>query len=436
MLYTALPTIARQFGGMSNVAWLVSIFTLVQATTVALGARLGDLFGRRRVLQWVLAISAFGSLLSAVSESLTMIVVGRAFQGVSAALLPLCFGIARQIVAPSRLSVVVGLLAGLYSASGAAGFLLGGVLTEQFGWHSIFYVTLFLPVLVMPLVMLAVPADRPGERPPSLDLPGAILLVPGVVALLLTVTYVFVWPVWASVGVLATAAGFMVAWVRHEASAAHPLIDVRLLRHRGVAMANVAFLFMGLGSMQLPLVVMAMIQQPVWTGVGLGIGAAMTGLLKLPSNLISAVAGPFAGWIGGRRSPRVAAIIGGCLGVIAWAGMILAHDSLWLVVLFSILVGANMSMILAAMPSVVLAIAPLERSSEATGMLSFARTFGVSLGAQIAGVLLATSHVTGPAGEVLPDGAAYGLTYLFLASCALVTLIACIAIPRRAVPGA
>jgi len=431
MVYTALPTIARQYGGMGNVTWLIAIFTLVQATTVALGARLGDLYGRRRVLQWILVLSAAGSLISAVGGDLWVIVAGRALQGVSAALLPLCFGIAREIAPQERLSLIIGLLAGMYSASGAVGFLLGGVLTEQFGWHSIFWVTLFLPTLVIPLVALFVPDNRPAARPQSLDLLGALLLVPGLAGLLLIVTYALKWPVWTVIGMLLASVGLLVAWWRHESSVPHPLIDVHLLRNRGVAMANASFLFMGAGSMQMPLVVMAMIQQPLWTGVGLGIGATVTGLLKLPSNLIAAFTAPLAGWLGGRISPRMAATVGGSLGVLAWVVMIFAHSDLWLVVALTVVIGASTSMMLAAMPSVVLVIAPSDRSSEATGMLSLSRTFGVSLGAQIAGVLMTTSLIAGTGGAVMPDDAAYRLTYASLAGWTLLALIACIAMPGK-----
>lgn len=431
LLYPALPTIAREYGGMGEVTWLVSIFSLVQAATVALGARLGDLVGRRRMMIVILVVSGLGSLLSALSASLTMVIVGRGIQGVSAALLPLCFGIARDIVPRERLAVMVGLLSGMYSASGALGYALGGWMTDAFGWHSIFYLTVFLPAVTVPLALLFIPADQPSDKRPPLDLPGALLLVPGIVALLLGITYLRQWPLWQLAATALVAAGFIAIWARHESRVAHPLIDVRLLRHRPVALANGISMLIGLGLSQMPLVVLAMIQQPAWTGIGLGVGATLAGILKLPSNLNSALLGPFAGWLANRTSLRFVATFGTLLGIAGWGILLVWQAPLWLVVFVTILIGANLSFLLASIPSLVLEVAPADRSSEATGMLSLARGIGTSLGAQMAGLLLSLSHVTGPGGAHFADAAAYRATYFYTMACALVCLLACLALPRR-----
>jgi len=322
------------------------------------------MYGRRKVLIVVLGLSSFGSLVSLISNDLVVIIAGRAIQGISAAMLPLCFGIARAIVPRKHLSVIVGLLAGIYSASGAVGFLLGGLLTEGFGWHSIFAVTLFLPIAIIPLVLVFVPPDLATSRPPSLDLTGAILMMLGVTALLLAVAYGRTWPWMVTLTAGLAAVATLVIWARHELAVEQPLIDVNLLKSRGVAMANFGFFCLGMGSMQLPLVVLTMIQQPVWTGIGLGVGAAMAGVLKLPSNLISAFAGPFSGWLRGRTSARMAAIVGGLLGVFGWAAMYFFHDNLWQVIGLSVVIGAGLAMILSAMSNVVLGVAPHDRSSD------------------------------------------------------------------------
>lgn len=432
LLYPAMATIAREYGGMGNVTWLISVFSVVQAATVALGARLGDLFGRRRLLVIILLVAGLGSLLSALSSSLALIIVGRGIQGVSAALLPLSFGIIREIVPRDRLAVVIGLLSGMYSASGALGYALGGWMTESYGWHSIFYLTVFLPLITVPLVLRLLPPGSRNDGPRSLDLPGAFLLVPGIVSLLLAITYLRTWAAWEIAAAVLVSAVFTYLWARHESRVAKPLIDVSLLRQRGIAMANTISLLIGMGLSQLPLVVLAMIQQPLWTGVGLGVGATLAGILKLPANLNSALIGPFAGWLANRTSLRFVAVLGTIIGIAGWCVILVWQSPLWLVVLVTILIGANLSFVLAVIPSVVLAIAPPDRSSEAAGMLSLSRGIGTALGAQIAGLLLSVSQVVGPAGVRFPDAHAFQATYIYTTICAVLSLFACMALPRTA----
>ncbi|WP_192812857.1 MFS transporter [Rhizorhabdus wittichii] len=434
MIYTALPTIARQYGGLQSTGWLVSAFVLVQSSTAAIGGRLGDIFGRRLTIVVILVICLFASLISAFSSDLGHIIFGRALQGVSGALLPLCFGIARERSPCDRMPLWIGVLAGCYSASGAVGFLLGGVLAETAGWQAIFYVTSGLALVLILPVLLVLPREVCKEGPrPSIDWLGGLLMMPAIGGLLLAITYAKDWG-WASgttLGVAGASILLAILWLRQELRHPTPLIDVRLLRDRGVAMGNLCFFLLGLGSMQLPLVVMALIQQPVWTGVGLGAGAALTGLLKLPSNVISMVAGPFGGHLTSRYGARIAAFTGMGLAASAWVMLSIYHGSLGFVVFVSIVVGAGMAMTLGSIPNLILAVAPPERSSEATGMLSVIRTMGVAIGAQLAAVLLSTSRISDAAGHSFADGHAYLLTFSLIAVVTILGALTCLLLPAR-----
>src|SRR5439155_20925831 len=152
MMYVALPTIAAKFQNLGDVSWLITAFVLMQAGTAAVAGRLGDLMGRRRVLVWVLALCATGSAISAFSMQLGWIVIGRAIQGISGAVLPLCFGIARQSTPPRQLPVWVGVLISANIVSGALAFLIGGIIAQFGSWHWIFYVTLGLPIITLVIV--------------------------------------------------------------------------------------------------------------------------------------------------------------------------------------------------------------------------------------------------------------------------------------------
>jgi MFS family permease len=212
-----------------------------------------------------------------------------------------------------------------------------------------------------------------------------------------------------------------------------PLIDVRLLGNRQIVLGNTLALLIGLGSFQMPFLLNLLLQQPVWTGVGLGVSAALAGVLKLPSNISSAIAAGVSGHLAGQRGARFAALIGAVIAIVSWTGLTLWHDNLWTVVLGMVCANVGNAIILAAAPILVLGAVPVERSSEATGLTSVSRAIGTAAGAQAIALLLATSTVSGPAGQaVFPDNHAYVLALGYIALTAAASLGCALLIPRRA----
>lgn len=160
MIYGALPTISREYGDFAAVSWLVTAFVLVQAISAAIGGRFGDMLGRRFVLQSVLFLSAVGSFICAISDSLGLIVLGRCLQGISGAILPLSFGIIRENAPADRTAFGVGMVVGAYSVSGAFGFVLGGYFADHGIWRMIFHITAAAPLFAMLVIHLFVAARQ------------------------------------------------------------------------------------------------------------------------------------------------------------------------------------------------------------------------------------------------------------------------------------
>ena len=115
MMFGALATISREFRDPVMAGWLITGFLLVGAASAALSSRLGDLFGRKRVAVVLLALAAAGSLTSALAPTLTVMIVGRAIQGFSSALLPLCVGLVREHLPARRVDVSIGWLARIHA---------------------------------------------------------------------------------------------------------------------------------------------------------------------------------------------------------------------------------------------------------------------------------------------------------------------------------
>ena len=431
MVMTALPTVVREFGSITSAGWLVTAFLLAQAATAAVGGRLGDIFGRRLLLFIIIGLCAVGSLVSALGDNVGTIIFGRVIQGASGAILPLCYGITRQVVPAGKAPFWIGVLTGGYSFAAAIGYILGGYLADIGSWRSIFYMTTLYSVALLPLLALVVPALRGARTSGRFDFLGAVLFAPAVAAILYGITSASK-SGWMSLQAGGFAAGGLVVaglWFWHEWRRKDPLIDVRLLRRREIWLGNLCGALASLGMMQLPVVTLMLMQQPVMAGIGLGVTGAMAGLLKLPSNVSSLAASPLSGWLAGRNGARLAMLVGATVAVLAWTYLFFFHATLPQVVGGTIACAFGSSMLLASIPNMVLEGAPLERSSEVTGLTSVIRAMFAAIGAQTIAILLATSHIIEPAtGARFPSEAAYQLVFGWVAVLSGLIVALCLAV--------
>lgn len=432
MAISALPLLGRTFG-IASAGWTITAFLIVQAATAVIGARLGDLYGRRRVLSWLLLLCGAGSILSALSPTVGGVIAGRCIQGFSGAILPLCFGIVRQIAPPARVAFWIGALTGGYTLASAVGYVLGGYFADLGDWRLIFWFSGSYALLLLPGLLLLVPA-LPGHGAAGhsrIDWAGSLLLAPGVGALLFGITQVASPLGVRTIPLLALAGGLCLLglWWRHELRHPSPLIDIRLLRLRPVMMANLCGAVAALGTLQLPVVVMQFLQQPVETGAGLGLSGTVSGLLKLPSNAAALFAAIFAGWLCGRIGGRGVIQLGGLSVALFWSGLALFHANQWQVLAWTIGAAFGSTVLLAAVPNLIIENTPPERVSEATGMSSVLRGLFSAVGVQIIASVFALSATSGVAGaRTYPSPGGYLVVFIGIAASGLVIAL----IARRA----
>jgi EmrB/QacA subfamily drug resistance transporter len=239
----ALPTIKEQLHFTnSSLQWVVTAYVLTFGGFLLLGGRAADLFGRRRTL--LIGMSAFTtfSFLIGVSHSISMLIVLRALQGMSAALM-----------SPSALSIVLTTFRDgqdrnkalgywtLVATGGAAlGLLLGGVLTQYVGWRWNFFINVPIGIVMATLISKYVPAHAREEAYTSLDLPGAVLVTSSLIALVLGFSQATSWG-WLSASTLSIFAGsaaLMAGFIFNEKRAKHPLMPLSIFKIRNVAGAN------------------------------------------------------------------------------------------------------------------------------------------------------------------------------------------------------
>lgn len=396
MILAALKVLVVQFGDAAKVGWLVTAFLIVGAAVSALVGRLGDIYGRQKVLLVVLAIGMVGSLLSAASSSYSLVLAGRVMQGATTAILPLVIGLVRENLPAERVPAGIGLMISGASIGTAAGLILGGAIVDLASWHGIFLASASFCLISLLLVCALVPQSRRAVLSQPVDWWSGILFAPGVTLVLLYLAGGKAWG-WGSPAALAlliAGVALCLLWWRRALSSANPLIDVRTLTHRPIAVVCAASALVAMGTLQITVFFSLLLQAPVWTGLGLGLSATVAGLAKLPSNLTSVFAGPLSGWLTGRGGGRMAMVTGGLITTFGWTLVLFDSSSLGVIIAQLIVISFGTTMLFAVAPTIIASEVPPERTSEVTGILGVIRGLFSGVGSQLVTTILALDSVT------------------------------------------
>ncbi|MDO7842076.1 MFS transporter [Sphingomonas sp. CA1-15] len=433
MLYAGLKALIATFKDPVLVGWLVTTYLLVGAGAAAVAGRLGDLFGRRRVLLILLALSVTGSIINAVSTSFAVLIAGRVLEGLAGAILPLCVGLVRENVSKERVPMAIGLMISGASAGTAAGLVIGGMLVDLYSWHALFVASASFAALAFVLIRLCLPPSPLQPRTAPLDWLGGLLFVPATLALLLAISSGPKWGIGdpRTIATLIGGAALFAVWIRQSLKAVDPMFDVRLFRNRQVLVANLATALVSMSTLQITLVFSVMLQAPKWTMVGLGVSATLAGLVKLPSNISSLFAGPLSGWLTQRGGGRMVMVAGGLLTSAGWLLAMAFHDSILIIGLILIVISFGATMLFAVGPTILVDAVPHDRTSEAAGMMTVVRQASLGIGAQIVTLLLATSTVVAPEGGArYPTVGAFMLTMGVIVAISLVATALAFALPK------
>lgn len=313
-LNVALPSIERDLDiDLSTAQWVVNAYLLVYGMMIVTGGRLADELGRRRVFLTGAAIFAAASLLAALAPHAGWLIAARAAMGIGSGLmLPSITGMGYAVMPPERADLAGGLIVGAYGVGMAIGPMIGGGLTEFFGWRWTQWVNLPLAALVIIGVWRTVPVE-PGDDHPGIDYPGIVTLSLGLVALLFALDQASSWG-WTDGRILlslALAGLFLILFVARERRAgAAALVPGDVLRIRGVALACV------LKVLTAPAYAALLLYLPQIMQKLMGFSPLHAGLGMLPMlggyAIVSFLSGSFAG----RLSDRLAILTGiACLAI-------------------------------------------------------------------------------------------------------------------------
>ena len=425
----ALPELERRYGAsLIAIGWFATAFQLAAVAAVPLFGRLGDLFGKRRVLLLALTAFAAGSLLCAITDSIGVAIAGRAIQGAGAAVGPLALGIARDTLPRDRLPRAIGALVGGMTFGGAIGFLLSGLLVGLFSPAAIFWF-LFAFAGFLFVGTVACVQKSPERARGDIDVGGALLVSAGLVALLLAISEGNGWG-WSSsriIGLFIAAGVLLALFAAVEARVSEPLVDLALVAQRPFANANLCALLFGFALYLAIYVIPQIAARPRATGYGLALSTTMIGLLLTPSCVVGFAAAWAAGGLVTHVGPRALVVFGSAVGVLAYLSLALAHSSVAVLAADTGALGISWGLILTGLYAVIMGSVVPDASGVAAAVIVTVRVAGSAIGVQAAFALIAGAGVVGS----FPTGSGFTRAFLMGAIGAAVTLVAAAFLPAR-----
>jgi EmrB/QacA subfamily drug resistance transporter len=425
----ALGDLQRELdASASGIAWMVTAYLLVASIATPIFGRLGDMFGKQRLLAISLALFAAGSVVAALSSSLGLMIVGRGLQGLGGGVFPLSFGIIRDEFPAERVPTGIALLGAIAAIGSGIGLPLGGVLADGPGYHWIFWLGAIMGVLATITTHLFVP-ESPVRTPGRVDLAGAGILAAGLTALLIGISRGGDWG-WSSdraLGLIAAGLLILVAFVFFERRTPSPLINMQTLARRPVLTTNISTLLVGSAMISTFVLVPQLAQLPEGGEVGFGLSATEAGLLLVPGSVVSLLLAPLVGRVGERRGSKLPFFAGCVVTAGALLGLALAHDSVGIVILWCALLFAGVGAAFAAIPNLIVSAVDEHETGEATGTNTVIRNIGAAIGAQVAGSIIA-GHILA-SGQ--PADVGYEVAFLIGAVGAAIAALSVLLIPGR-----
>ncbi|MFG1921918.1 MDR family MFS transporter [Cryptosporangium sp. NPDC048952] len=429
ILATAVPSIVSDVGGFNEFPWLFSIYLLAQAVTVPIYGKLADLFGRKPVILFGIAMFLISSILCGFAWSMGALIVFRLVQGLGAgAIMPMTITIAGDLYTTEERAVIQGYMASIWGMAAVVGPTLGGVFSEYVSWRWIFFVNVPLCLIAATMVLRNF-SERVERTRPKIDYTGAALLTGGLTLLILALLEGgerWAWGSPAGLGTVAVGVALLVVFVLVERRVDEPVLPLWVFRRRLLVTSGLVSLTLGAVLFGLTSYV------PTYVQEALGHGPLVAGFALATLTIGWPIAASRSGKIYLRYGFRVCALIGTTIILAGTALLLLLdeHSSVWFVAACCFVIGGGMG--LTASPTLIAAQSSVgwhERGVVTANNL-FLRSMGSAVGTAAFGALVNAvlgSHQRTPA--LLTE--AIGRIVVVFVGLAVVMLIAAAALPGR-----
>ncbi|MCL3998703.1 MFS transporter [Streptomyces lavenduligriseus] len=418
----------------SNATWVLTSTLLSGAVATPIMGRLGDLYGKRRMLVLSLAVMVIGALVSALTSELITMIVGRTLQGFAMGAIPLGIGLMRDMLPRERLGSAMALMSSSIGVGGGLALPAAALVAQHTNWHALFYGAAGLGVLAIGLTLLVVP-ESPMRAEGSFDLAGALGLSTGLVLLLLPITKGSDWG-WSSgttLGLFAAAVVVLVLWGLYELRVQAPLVDLRTTARPAVLFTNLASIMVGVAFYVVSLVLPQLLQLPTATGYGLGQSMVVAGLCVAPLGLTMMFTAPVYARLSARYGPKVTLITGLLIIAIGYGGGLGLMDAAWQTIVTSVILGAGIGLAYSSLPALIVGAVPASETGAANGLNTLMRSIGTSVSSAVVGMVLANT-ADNVGGVAIPTMHGFRVSFLIATAAVAVGLLLALFLPKSPRP--
>jgi MFS family permease len=425
-----IPTLSRVDGvSLSTGEWILTIALLTGALATPVMGRLADGHRQRDVILIPLGAVLVGCVLAAVSSGFTVLIIGRALQGLGLGLLPVLMAIARRNLPPEKAGRAIATLSVTAVIGVGLGYPLTGLLAQALGFRAAYWFGAIAVAGAIVLAALVLPARSAGTSR-HFDVAGAGLLSLAVagVSVVLSEGGEWGWASARSLGVIVASAVLLAVWIPFELRSADPLVDLRQVRNRSVLTADVSGFLINASLYLLVIMIVEFVQIPRSAGYGFAASLVVSGLVLVPLSVCSFLASRFLVAYEQRFGRRTMIPLGSVVVAVAAVFFAFDHSALWEAFLTIAVSGMGIGFTTAAMPGFIVRAVPPSETGSAMGLYQVMRSIGSSVGSALsAAVLLAhTRH-----GQALPDVGGFKVTLIIAAALCLITAVVSFALPGR-----
>ncbi len=427
LVIPALTTIQSSMHTTQNtVTWVVTAYLLSASIFTPVMGRIGDILGKEHVMVATLIALSLGSIIAGVAHTVTVLIIGRAVQGIGGGVMPLAFGIIRDEFPREKLASAIGTIAAMTAVGGGAGLIVAGPILEHLGLHWLFWIPFFMTTIAAVLTYFLVP-ESPERSPGRISISAVLLLSAWLVALLVAVSEAPTWGWFATKTLVLGALGIvlLVAWVVVELNVDDPVVDMKMMRIPAVWTNNlVAFLF-GIGMYSVMAFLPEFVQTSRTTGYGFSASTVASGIFLIPLTVGMFFVGLYSGKIANRFGSKAAVVVGSAISGAGYVVLAVAHAQAWEIYVASALLGIGLGLAFSAMSNLIVRAVPANQTGVASGMNANIRTIGGAVGAGVMSSIVTSKMLASGA----PAESGYTHGFIFLAGCTVLAVVAAVFIP-------
>ncbi|WP_392968000.1 MFS transporter [Streptomyces sp. LN245] len=415
----------------SNATWVLTSTLLAGAVATPIMGRLGDLFGKRRMLLTSLSIMVVGALVSALTSTLLPMIVGRSLQGFAMGAIPLGIGLMRDLLPREKLGSSMALMSSSIGVGGGLALPAAALVAQHADWHALFYGAAGLGVLSIVLTLVFVP-ESPMRAEGTFDVLGAIGLSAGLVLFLLPITKGsdWGWTAPTTLGLFGASVAVLLLWGVMELRLKAPLVDLRTTARPAVLFTNLASIMVGVSFYVVSLVLPQLLQLPTSTGYGLGQSMVNAGLLVAPLGLTMMFTAPVYARLSAKYGPKVTLIIGMVIIGIGYGAGLGLMSAAWQSLVIAVILGAGIGLAYSSLPALIIGSVPASETGAANGLNTLMRSIGTSVSSAVIGMVLAnTAHHVG--GAAVPTMHGFRVSFLIATGAVAVGVLMALFLPGR-----